>query len=77
MKWMALSLVLLLTACTTFRTEPKYLEFPEVPAVQWMLCHTDVEEYVCLTEDDALTLLKWVEKIKIFEESRKRLLRDS
>ncbi len=67
---LALAAALLLGGCTTVAYEPP-LPFPEKPAWRFFLCDTDK---VCLTQQDANALNKWLDKIEAFRAGRSRLL---
>lgn len=71
-------LVILLAGCASWRREPALLEFPQPPHVEFFLCRIPKEHIsmVCLSQDDASALVKWMDKLDAFEAARQRLLRD-
>jgi DUF917 family protein len=77
-KILAPLLIVALAGCAAIRSEPQYLEFPEIPEITFLLCETPVTniQLICISENDAQVLLTWVEKVKMFRDRRERLLRD-
>ena len=61
---------LLLTGCVSVAFEPD-LPFPERPAVQFK----NTPSGVCVSEDDAQAMLRWIQKLNEFEAARARQLK--
>ena len=66
-----LAALFLLFGCVHVVQEPA-LPYPERPGIQ-VVCHDGA---CCMTRDDAVLFLKWLQKLNEFETARERLLKD-